>query len=289
VRAADLAELVRLPAALSVPGDSLAGAATRGPVGPRSLPMAVASVCLYWSGMALNDYADRELDAVERPERPVPSGRVRAREALAIGVGLAATGVAAAGLAGGRPAARTAALLAGVVGAYDLVLKNGPAGPLAMGAARGLDVVLGAGGDLRAARLPAALMAAHTVGVTALSRGEVHGSSRVTAATVAASTLAAGVVAGLPSARLTSQDNRVRRLLPGVLAAGYVAAVGSAQLRAAADPSGPAVRRATGAGIRGMIPLQASLLARHGAPRAAVGLLASAPVARVASRVVSPT
>jgi len=26
--------------------------------------------------MALNDYADRDLDAVERPERPIPSGRV---------------------------------------------------------------------------------------------------------------------------------------------------------------------------------------------------------------------
>ena len=73
----DLAELVRAPAALSVPGDAVAGAAAAGALGRahrRAWPR--ASVCLYWAGMAANDWADRELDAVERPERPIPSGRV---------------------------------------------------------------------------------------------------------------------------------------------------------------------------------------------------------------------
>ena len=81
----DLAELVRAPAALSVPGDSLAGAAAAGwPAGRRTALLPVASVSLYWAGMALNDWADRELDAVERPERPIPSGRVAPRTALAL-------------------------------------------------------------------------------------------------------------------------------------------------------------------------------------------------------------
>ena len=35
------------------------------------------------AGMALNDYADREIDAVERPGRPIPSGRVTPEFALA--------------------------------------------------------------------------------------------------------------------------------------------------------------------------------------------------------------
>ena len=182
----DLAELVRAPAALSVPGDSLAGAAAAGwPAGRRTALLPVASICLYWAGMALNDWADRELDAVERPERPIPSGRVPPQTALALAAGLTATGVGLAAVAGGPPAAAVAALLAGAVWAYDLSAKSGPGSTAVMASTRGLDVLLGAaaGGApaLRSALAPAALLAAHTAGVTALSRGEVHGTSSSTA------------------------------------------------------------------------------------------------------------
>lgn len=104
-RLADLAELVRAPAALSVPGDVLSGAAAAGALGPRTPALAGASVLLYWAGMAANDWADRRLDAVERPERPIPSGRVRPSVALGVASGLTAAGLAvatAAGAAGRR-------------------------------------------------------------------------------------------------------------------------------------------------------------------------------------------
>ena len=42
----------------------------------RTAGLAGASVLPLLGGMAANDWADRELDAVERPERPIPSGRV---------------------------------------------------------------------------------------------------------------------------------------------------------------------------------------------------------------------
>ena len=74
--ARDLAELVRAPAALSVPGDVVAGAAAAGAPLRHAPGLAGASVLLYWAGMAANDWADRALDAVERPERPIPSGRI---------------------------------------------------------------------------------------------------------------------------------------------------------------------------------------------------------------------
>ena len=82
---ADVAELVRLPAVLSVPGDVLVGAAASGQMRdvPRTAGLVAASSCLYLAGMALNDYADREVDAVERPgpADPVRAGDpgVRAR------------------------------------------------------------------------------------------------------------------------------------------------------------------------------------------------------------------
>jgi 4-hydroxybenzoate polyprenyltransferase len=284
MNAATLAELVRLPAALTVPGDTLAGAAAGGPGarGRRRMLLPASSVFLYWAGMALNDYADRELDRVERPERPIPSGRVRAGQALALAAGLSFAGVGLAAWAGGRPAARTAAALTGVVWSYDLVLKEGPAGPLAMAAARGLDVLLGAGGTGRDAVVPAALMASHTAGVTLLSRGEVHGSSKATAAVTTAGTALTAAAAGLSGGRRP-------RGLALALAATYGVGVGRAQAAAVTTPDAGTVRRATGAGIRGMIPLQSTLLAAHGAPRTALGLLAVGPVVRAASKVVSPT
>ncbi|MFJ9656659.1 SCO3242 family prenyltransferase [Streptomyces griseoflavus] len=143
-RAAAWAELLRLPALFTVPGDALAGAAAAGVrPGPRTLLAIGSSLSLYAAGMALNDWADRAEDAVERPHRPIPSGRVRPAAALTAAGALTGTGLALAAAAG-RPALAVATPLAATVWAYDLGLKHTPAGPAAMAAARGLDLLLGA-------------------------------------------------------------------------------------------------------------------------------------------------
>jgi 4-hydroxybenzoate polyprenyltransferase len=282
----DLVELVRLPAALTVPGDSLAGAAGTGwPLGRRSWLMPVASACLYWAGMALNDYADRDLDAVERPERPIPSGRVAPAQALGLACGLTAAGVGLAAAAGGRRAMTVAVPLAGAVWTYDLVAKKTALGPLVMAGARGLDVLLGATGSLRRGIEPAVTVAAHTVGVTTLSRGEVHGSRRHVAAAVLANTVAVAAV----TARRGRGAPRVATALGAAHAATYAATVGRAQWRAAQRPDAATVRSATGAGVRGVIPLQAALTARAGSVGTSAGLVAMGPAARAAAKVVSTT
>lgn len=294
---ADLAELVRAPAALSVPGDSLAGAAAAGwPAGRRTALLPVASVSLYWAGMALNDWADRELDAVERPERPIPSGRVAPRTALALSAGLTATGVGLAAAAGGVPAAAVATALAGAVWAYDLSAKSGPGSTAVMASTRGLDVLLGAaaGGApaVRSALVPAALVAAHTAAVTALSRGEVHGTSTSTARGAAVVT---GVVAALvPTVAAGRRGRRGRQhwgtvAVAACAAASYASSVGRAQLAAVRDPGAATTRVATVAGIRGMVPLQAGLVAAAGEVRGALALGAVSWAARSAMRRGSPT
>ena len=295
---ADLAELVRAPAALTVPGDVLAGGSSAGwPAGRRTWLLPVASTALYWGGMALNDFSDREVDALERPERPVPSGRVSAGRALAVAGGLTAAGLALAAAGGGL---RVAAQLAASAWAYDLLLKDTVAGPFAMAAARGLDVALGASGRPAGALVPAVAVAVHTVGVTVLSRGEVHGASRRSAGLALATTTVAALLAVSPRGRLgASPPGRAGRArvgplpLPRLVAAGLVAAyalgVGRAQLAAFRSPDAGTVRRATGSGIRGLIPLQAALTAGSGAPLPALGLVLAAPLARAASRAVSPT
>ncbi|MQY05971.1 SCO3242 family prenyltransferase [Actinomadura macrotermitis] len=270
MNARDLAELVRAPAALTVPGDSLAG-------GARGLAPALASVCLYWAGMALNDYADRELDAKERPERPIPSGRVTPARALGVASGLTAAGLALAAVQGRRTLAM-AAPLAAVVWSYDLLLKDTPAGPAAMAAARGLDVLLG-GADSAAA----GAVAAHTFGVTVLSRGEVTGGSAARAGVALAAT---GAAAALAARHTGPRRDRAARY--GLLAA-YAGTVGAAQLKAAREPDAATVRAGVGASILGVLPLQAGLIAGRGRPVAAAAVAALHPLARRLARKVSPT
>ena len=284
----DLAELVRAPAALTVPGDTLVGAAAAGwPFGRATVALSAAAVCLYWAGMALNDWADRDVDAVERPGRPIPSGRVRPDEALAVAAGLSVAGLLLAGAAGGRRAAGVAGSLAASIWAYDLVLKATPAGPLAMATCRGLDVLLGAGtGRLRAAAVPAGLVAAHTVAVTMLSRGEVGGSSSRTVARTLALT---GGVAGGALLGLGGRGGVAGRVA-GVASLGvYAATFGRVQLAALEAPDAGRTQHAVGAGIHGLMPLQGALAAGAGAAPL-TGLAAAGFVAaRRLSRRVSPT
>ena len=284
----DIAELVRAPAALSVPGDALAGAAVTGTLGARTAGLSVASVCLYWSGMAANDWADRDLDAKERPERPIPSGRVTPGTALGLAAALSAAGLVLAGLTGGRRALAVAAPLTGVMWWYDTRLKGTAAAPAGMAACRGLDVLLGASScRWRRSAVPALAVAAHTYTVTALSRREVTGGSPLLPAATLAGTAAVAAVPALLTA--PSPAARWRRLLPGGLAAWYAASYGIAQGHALAEPSAAKVRAAVGAGITSLPALQGALIAWSGAPATGAAVATAAPLGRRLARRWSPT
>ncbi|MEU7905572.1 SCO3242 family prenyltransferase [Actinoplanes sp. NPDC049118] len=275
-----LVDLVRAPAALSVPGDAVAGAAAAGSLSPRTAGLAGAGVCLYWAGMAANDWADRDLDAVERPERPIPSGRISAPAALGIAAGLTAAGLGLAARSGGARALAVAVPLAAAVWAYDLRLKNTAAGPAGMAACRALDVLLGASAGDPVRAMPAALaVAAHTYTVTELSRREVAGGG---GAALPAATLAA--TAGLAAA-VAARGGTVTAALAGEYATSY----GRAQARLLADPAAPRVRAAVGAGITALPALQGALAARAGHTWAGLAVAAAAPLARLLARKVSPT
>ncbi|MEU6123756.1 SCO3242 family prenyltransferase [Streptomyces sp. NPDC047123] len=288
------AELLRLPALFTVPGDALAGAAATGLRPNRRTLLAIgSSLCLYEAGMALNDWADRAEDAVERPERPLPSGRIAPPAALAAASALTVTGLALASRAG-RPSLAAASALAGTVWAYDLGLKHTPAGPAAMAAARGLDLFLGAtatagphrGPGAGAATPSAGALAAHTLAVTVVSRREAQGgSSTAPLAALAVTAALTRVVGGeLRDTRVTA-----RRALRGALALAYAATAAKPLFHASLNPSPPLTQRAVGGGIRAMIPLQAALAARAGAAGTALLTAALAPAARKFARKVSVT
>lgn len=277
-------ELVRAPAALTVLGDTVAGSAAAGlRMTGRRLLLPLSSTAFYWAGMALNDWADRKLDAVERPERPIPSGRVSADAALATGTALTAAGLGLAALGGGRTALRMAVPLAAAVWAYDTVFKPTAAGPVAMAVCRTLDVLLGAGDEPAKAAGAAAAVGVHTLGVTALSAGEVHGANANTARAALATSCAATTLALTGPIR-----GGWYRLASLVACTGYAGLVARAQAGAVRDPSAGAVRKATVTGIHGMVPLQAALAAKRSVTSAAL-VAAALPLARRLSRKVSPT
>ncbi|MER5884744.1 SCO3242 family prenyltransferase [Streptomyces sp. NPDC001941] len=191
-RARAWAELLRVSALFSVPGDALAGAAAVGRRPHRATALALAtSLCLYEAGMALNDWADRDEDAAERPHRPLPSGRISPTAALTAAAGLTAGGLACAARAGRAPLA-VATTLAVTVWSYDTWLKHTPAGPAAMATARALDLLLGATATDRTrahhALLPSCVLGAHTYAVTAVSRHETQGGSTTAPLTALATT-----------------------------------------------------------------------------------------------------
>ncbi|WP_189717559.1 SCO3242 family prenyltransferase [Streptomyces phaeofaciens] len=313
-RLRDWAELLRVPALFTVPGDALAGAAAAGLRPNRGTTYAAcASLCLYQAGMALNDWADRDEDAVDRPQRPVPSGRISPTAALGAAGLLTAAGLTFAARAG-RPALGLASALTATVWAYDLRLKHTAAAPAAMAAARALDLLLGATAtlsvpDARRSRRRAAdttspktaprtttsavapaaprtttsavALAAHTYAVTVVSRHEAHGGSTLTPLAALTTT----TVLGLLLARTSASTG----LVPAWAAAAYVRTAAVPCLHAALNPSPHLTQRAVGGGIRAMIPLQAALAARSGASATALAVLGLAPVARTLARKVSPT
>jgi hypothetical protein len=177
-------QLVRLPAVFTAMADVFLGFllthASLAPVGTFVL-LLVASSSLYLAGMALNDVFDRERDAVERPGRPIPSGRVTVRAAVILASVLMLVGVGAAAVVG----VMSLLIAVGLVGCillYDGPLKGTPLGPVVMGGCRFLNVMLAASAVPAPWQPPqlwiAGAMGLYVVGVTWFARNEAGTSSR---------------------------------------------------------------------------------------------------------------
>ena len=104
----------------------------------------------YVGGMYLNDAFDRRIDAVQRPDRPIPSGQVSAGVVFAIGYAALGLGTLLLGLVAQqsgvsvtRAVASGAGLALTIIG-YDLYHKQNPLSPLVMGLCRVFVYIAGA-------------------------------------------------------------------------------------------------------------------------------------------------
>jgi 4-hydroxybenzoate polyprenyltransferase len=135
----------------------------------------LAMTAFYVGGMYLNDFFDRDIDARERPGRPIHAGEIRAGTVSSIGFGLLATGVALM-IPFGLAATIWGALLAAAIVLYDVWHKGNVLGPIVMGTCRAL-VYIGTGaavtgGTSTAMTIGALALASHVAGITYAAKQE---------------------------------------------------------------------------------------------------------------------
>lgn len=220
------AQLLRIPNVFTAMADIALGALVTGALPgewPRFVLILLASSCFYCAGMVWNDYFDLAQDQRERPFRPLPSGRVSTRAALCLGLVLFFAGLGFAALADWRgdrfpgPSLWLAVALVAAILLYDGWLKRTRVGPIAMGACRFLNVLLGLS---VAASIPgwnvflALVVGLYIVGVTWFARTEARESNQSILTSAAFVMLAALLLAfavpvvGVPAPRSDEDSGR---------------------------------------------------------------------------------
>lgn len=145
------------------------------------LLLCISTAGLYGGGVVFNDVFDADLDRVERPERPIPSGLISLREATTLGSILLIAGIVAAFAVN-----LTSGLLASLITIAALVYNkwgkhHSLLGPPNMGLCRGLNLLLGVSvlpSSISGWWYIAFVPVIYISSVTMISRGEVHGSNR---------------------------------------------------------------------------------------------------------------
>jgi len=288
--------LCRPPNVFTAFADAMAGLVVLWGIGrrvpDRACAILVASGCLYLAGIVLNDVFDREIDARERPRRPIPSGEVSVAFASMLGAGLMATGVGIAAWIGRSPG-MVAVALAGCILLYDVWAKHTKIGPLVMGSCRGLDVAMALSTGLTLdGQWPAiavagpVVLALYVAGLTYIARDEVDGNTTRRARTGLAflAVLAAGVVLAL----VVYPD-----LPRSTLAWAWVAlAIGLGWRNWAPvwhRHDGPSTGRAIGGGIILIPVIDATIAAVAGCPLWAFGVASLIVPALILKQFFSPT
>jgi 4-hydroxybenzoate polyprenyltransferase len=115
-------------------GLALGGAA---PLSTLAVALGVAVSLFYVGGMYLNDAFDARWDARNRPERPIPSGQVKAATVTIAGFAMLAAGAGlVAAVVDTRPPLWAAVALGALIVLYDLSHKGNPLAPVVMALCR---------------------------------------------------------------------------------------------------------------------------------------------------------
>lgn len=219
----------------------------------------LATTGLYGGGIIFNDVFDAKIDAVERPERPIPSGRASRMGATLLGSLLLSAGI----LAAAQVSWLSASLACGVAAAailYDAYGKHHPIlGPLNMGICRGGNLLLGVSAVSSMVSeywLLALIPIVYIAAITTISRGEVHGGKASTG--IVALMLIGSVIAGLLGLGLL-KNYHLFSVLPFIVL--LAARVLLPFIKAISKPNPENIRMAVRSGVLSLIVLDATVAA----------------------------
>jgi 4-hydroxybenzoate polyprenyltransferase len=174
---ADWLQLARISNTPTTVSDTVAGAVLVSTVAPAGEVAVVAGAMalFYTAGMILNDVMDVAIDRRERPERPLPSGRISRRAAITAVVALFVIGEALLALEGWEPALAGLGLIALIV-LYDAWHKGNALSPVLMASCRAMVYVIAglavAGALTRELWGAAAVLLVYVVGLTQVAKAE---------------------------------------------------------------------------------------------------------------------
>ncbi|SDE79253.1 4-hydroxybenzoate polyprenyltransferase [Pricia antarctica] len=249
------------------------------------LSLVFASVFLYAGGVILNDVFDYRIDAVERPERPIPSGLIPLKWAAIYGIVVLLMGIVLAFLVNNWSGQLAIALAACIV-LYDAVAKKYDFfGPLTMGICRGFNLmlgmsILGALGYWWMAAIPIVYIFA----ITLISRGEVHGDNKNHI--VLAGVLYATVISAVLILAFLYTESIVFPILFLVL---FSILVFRPLIKAHSENSPQNIKKAVMAGVLSLVVLDASIAVSFSTWWYGLLILALLPISKALSKLFAVT
>ncbi|GAB3171537.1 UbiA-like protein EboC [Telluribacter humicola] len=246
----------------------------------------LATLGLYGGGVVMNDVFDADLDAVERPERPIPSGRVSRSSATTFGVLLLVLGIAFAGMYSTLSASIATLVAIGAL-VYDKWAKHYTVfGPLLMGLCRGGNLLLGMSSipqTLHDWGYLALIPVAYIGAITLISQDEVHGGKRRTLYIAAALYLLVHIVQLV----VAFMNGNGPLALPLVVSHAWM--VGRPLLDAINNPIGPMIGKAVKAGVISLIIMNAAWCMAFGNWHLALIVVVLLPISLKLARIFAVT
>ena len=250
------------------------------------IPLIISTLGLYGGGVVMNDVFDAKLDSVERPERPIPSGKVPLRSAAMMGISLLFFGILAAasysfisGLI-----AITVALLTVI---YNRFAKHHTVlGPVTMGMCRGGNLILGMSvipESIEKWGLIALLPIAYIGAITLISQDEVHGGKRRTIYIAAVLYLIVLTV----QLFVSQTQGNLLLTIPFVLLHAWL--IGRPLWNAIQNPVGPMIGKAVKAGVLSLIVMNASWCMAFGLWPVALAVLVLLPLSMMLAKAFAVT
>jgi 4-hydroxybenzoate polyprenyltransferase len=143
--------------------------------------LSISTVGLYGGGVVFNDVFDAELDAIERPERAISSGRVSKQNASILGISLLFLGISTAFMVS-QMSGVLAIIISILALFYDRFGKhNNIFGPINMGLCRGANLLLGISiinSSVYEWWWVSIVPVIYISAITMISRGEVYGGNK---------------------------------------------------------------------------------------------------------------